>query len=133
MLRVVMHIPSDAIALECALEGLTALNFAMLMNAKAAGGAVPSLYESGVRYQREPKGQERWLTIPELYSLGAGDCEDLATARAAELRTTGELARAKVVQTPRGSYHAVVERADGSIEDPSLVLLEREGRDGKEV
>lgn len=133
MLRVVIKIPSDPQALACVLEGLTALNFYMLTSARGLGGDIPSLYESGVRYQREPPGRERWLTIPELYSRGVGDCEDLAAARAAELRLAGELAKAIVVQTPRGSYHAVVERGDGTVEDPSLLLLERAGDRETEV
>ena len=133
MLRVVIHIPSDPTALECVLEGVTALNFAMLTNARQLGGDCPSLYESGVRYQRERPGRERWLTIPELYSRGVGDCEDLSCARAAELRLTGEPARVVVETTPRGSYHAKVLRSDGTVEDPSLVLLERDGGNPEEV
>lgn len=133
MLRVVIHIPSDPVALECVLEGITALNFAMLSSSRSLGGDWPSLYDSGVRYEREPPGHERWLTIPELYDAGVGDCEDLACARAAELRLDGEPARVIVSQTPRGSYHARVLRGDGTVEDPSLLLLQREGRSGAEV
>lgn len=133
MLRVVVKVPSDPGALEALLEGLAGLNFYMLDSNRRVGGALPALYESGVRYEREPPGRERWLTIAELYASGIGDCEDLAAARVAELRLGGELARPRVVQTPKGSYHAVVERADGTIEDPSLILLQLDGREGVEV
>lgn len=86
----------------------------------------PPLYKSGVRYRREPIGEEKWLTIPWVLKFKHGDCEDLATWRAAELQVrVGENARpiwsGRV--TPRGRvYHIQVMREDGSIEDPSAVL-----------
>lgn len=85
------------------------------------------LYESGVRYRREPVGVERWQDIPAVLRSGYGDCEDLATFRAAELTVSGTLAvpsfRWRTVPE-RGTmlYHIVVEKADGSIEDPSAQL-----------
>ena len=67
----------------------------------------------------------------ELIRVGEGDCEDLAGYRAAELRMVGEPARVKIVPTSRGSYHAIVERGDGSLEDPSrLALMLEAGRKG---
>lgn len=55
----------------------------------------PLLYESGVRYQAEPPGEEKWLTIPWNLLAMAGDClpietlvlrEDLTFAPIAALR-----------------------------------------------
>lgn len=48
---------------------------------------IPLLYESGVRYQQEPKGREDWADIPTVMKQRWGDCEDLAAWLCAELRT----------------------------------------------
>lgn len=82
----------------------------------------PSLYGAGVRYRREPlrgpaRAREHWQTIPEVLTAGYGDCEDLATWRAAELPG----ARAVPVRV-RSGWHIVVLLPDGSVEDPSRRL-----------
>lgn len=86
----------------------------------------PSVFRAGVVYRREPKGQEFWKTIPRVLDDGHGDCEDLAAWRAAELNNAGERARAILRKRQRGDgswlYHVVVERADGTHEDPSMIL-----------
>lgn len=84
----------------------------------------PALYASGVRYRREPPGREEWEPIPVVLTKGWGDCEDLASWRAAELRVTGEdpHARVHVYQSAPTTWHVVVRRGDGSIEDPSRKL-----------
>jgi hypothetical protein len=43
------------------------------------------LHLSGVRYEEEPPGREDWQDIPTTLARRNGDCEDLATWRAAEL------------------------------------------------
>lgn len=127
MLHVAIDVRRDPELLTAAAESLAAMNFVMLARSH---GNVPRLYESGVVYRRE-HGTEEWRTIDEVYEDGYGDCEDLAGIRAAELRYyEGEPARVLVVETPRGSYHAVVLRADNSIEDPSRILLMLESRRG---
>ena len=128
-LRVTLAAPATGAYLAALAEGLTGLNIA-LMRASAEGGApLPLLYESGVVYRREPRGEERWLTAPELLARGAGDCEDLSAYRAAELRhLDGEPAVVEVIRNRRGSFHAVVRRADGALEDPSRILLALESR-----
>jgi hypothetical protein len=93
---------------------------------------VPLIYQSGVRYKNEPKGQpfEEFAPIPTLLQRGWGDCDDLAPWRAAELRTRyREHATIRVqwkrVRTRRGKeklFHIVVRRANGAIEDPSRIL-----------
>ena len=119
-MRVVQDVQPTRGELRAALAGLVHRNVAILRD---ANDAVP-LYESGVVYQREPRGSENWLTIPELMVAGWGDCEDLAAARAAELRVSGEdpHARGDVYASAPQTFHAVVRRGDGSIEDPSLLL-----------
>lgn len=84
----------------------------------------PMLYRAGVRYQAEPLGQERWQIPSVTLQLRAGDCEDLAAWRAAELVVNGldraALAVVKIVRP--GLMHCVVRRGNGQIEDPSRVL-----------
>lgn len=118
--------PPNRAALEALAEGLTGMNFQFILAARRRGVRVPTIYASGVRYRREAPRQERWQTVAELLRTLEGDCEDLAAWRAAELRADGELARVAVVRTPRGSFHAVVRHQDGTIEDPSLVVLAKE-------
>lgn len=106
----------------------------------------PPLYSSGVRYQEED-GTEDWLDYGSLLKAGWGDCEDLASARAAELRRGGIRARAFATwglrKTGVPTYHCLVWResvdsdlppradepsvlrphhAGGFVEDPSRVL-----------
>lgn len=112
--------------LDAALQGLQALAERDLMSL----GQWPALYDSGVRYKREPRGSERWLTPSVVLLKGEGDCEDLAAYRAAELRVTGEDpgARAVVVRSGDRTWHAVVDRTEGEhaaydeFEDPSAAL-----------
>lgn len=123
-LRISMVLPSSTGGISAVLEGLTGFNYAWM----TAQGGAPLLYESGVVYRRERAGNDDWLTAPQLLEKGYGDCEDVATYRAAELRCEGEPARAIAIRTRRGKFHAVVQRADGAIEDPSLILLTLERR-----
>lgn len=90
---------------------------------------VPTLYESGIRYEEEPAGQpyEDFSAIPVVLARGWGDCDDLVSWRIAELRNSGENAkvRLKWAYDPlRGArmYHVLVRRANGQVEDPSKRL-----------
>lgn len=132
MLHVRVNVPAEPGALEALAEGLVCLNVWYLSELDARGADVPPLYESGVRYRREPRGREWWESAADLLGVlthGTGDCEDLAAMRAAELRFTGEDedARVKILRTSR-AFHAVVERGDGSIEDPSRIIVNAEAR-----
>ena len=118
-----MRIPASIGAIESVMEGLTGLNYQMMHTATVGGGGFPQLYESGIVYRREPQGSEQWQPATDLLRSGQGDCEDLAAYRAAELRMEGEPAMVAIVRTRRGTYHAVVRRVDGSLEDPSRILL----------
>ena len=83
---------------------------------------LPPLYQAHVRYRREPRGRERWQLAPETYQLGYGDCEDLATWRAAELWLGGWPARPVVYRAGPHQLHVIVNKGDGTYEDPSRVL-----------
>jgi hypothetical protein len=89
---------------------------------------LPFLYRSGVRYQPEPnRGQYEDFKSPyETYADGWGDCDDLVVYRAVELRARGEPATVQWLRR-RGtnSMHVRIRRANGTIEDPSVVLLEK--------
>lgn len=120
--------------LQAALDSLTRLNEYWLRRMRA-----PQLYSAGVRYEREPLASgactpcwnpdtigapqptEQWLSAPIVLQEGAGDCEDLACFRAAELRLQGLPARAVARRAPVG-WHIVVERSPGVFEDPSRML-----------
>jgi hypothetical protein len=85
----------------------------------------PKLYQSGVRYQREPAGHEHWQDVARCLELGHGDCEDLACWRAAELSVQGIDARPvykwKKLRGGGTLFHIVVAHA-GGVEDPSARL-----------
>lgn len=114
--------PASERILRLLLEALTQSNELYL----AHNPGTPSLYRSGVRYQREPAGQEQWLSIPALYAQGHGDCEDLAAARCAEIRLGGGSCALDFYwrKLPEGvlMYHIIVRHGDGQIEDPSRRL-----------
>lgn len=100
---------------------LFALNILEIPRMLARDGHVPSVYDAGVRYQREPRGCEIWRSIGMLYRLGFGDCEDIATALAAWLVVImGENALPvwRLFNTAAGRlYHILTKRASGKIED----------------
>lgn len=130
MLHVRVDVPPYPPMLEALAEGLVLLNIEMLRFAEDAHGQeLPSIYESGVRYRREPDGREWWETAGDMLNVvsdHSGDCEDLAAWRAAELRYyEGDDARVIIVPTRTG-FHCKVQHDDGSIEDPSLILLQQE-------
>lgn len=127
-ITVTIAVPATIVAIEAVAEGLVQLNLAQLDAAERAGVELPTIYESGAVYRREPVGSERWQSIAEIVqrSPRAGDCEDLAAWRAAELRHAGEDASVRIVRTSRGSFHAIVLRGDGSVEDPSRILHDAE-------
>jgi hypothetical protein len=115
----------DPRGIDLALACTVALNLYAMQRRR-----LPPLYQSGVRYAREkclvrgaPETCERFLTIEQLLAEREGDCDDLASARTAELILTGEdpYARARVYRSGVG-YHAIVLRGDGRIEDPSAAL-----------
>lgn len=96
---------------------------------------LPRLYQTGVYYQREPLGQENWLSTLALYRRGKGDCEDLASTLTAEKRffdgravTAGYTWR----NLPSGItlYHIIQKDETGATEDdPSrkLGMLDKDG------
>jgi hypothetical protein len=80
------------------LRGVVACNRVSIRSAKRKGRPLPKLYESGVRYEREPwpKGVEEFADIVTILRRGWGDCDDLCAARAAELLEEGEPADCRI-------------------------------------
>ena len=74
-----------------------------------------------VRWKPEPPGDEHFDHAGIVLVRGWGDCDDLAPWHAASLRATGQdpNARAIVKRSGHRKWHAVVERGNGRIEDPS--------------
>lgn len=106
------------------LLGLSVVGYIDLFEAVTEGRPIPQLYGSGVRYVREPEGSEVWQSARLTWGLKAGDCEDLAGGwRVPELWSLGETgARPFVKRISPRLRHILVQRADGSFEDPSLIL-----------
>lgn len=82
----------------------------------------PTLRQAGIRYVSQPLGVERFKTIPQLMAAGGGDCDQLAPARAAELRVRGVAAWPEVIQITPNLYHVFVRYPSGRAEDISAHL-----------
>lgn len=91
----------------------------------------PKMYESGVRYYHEGIRDE-WFSTCEALHEQLADCKGLSAWRVAELRLSGEDPEAKcckkfavINDSTIGKlvlYHVMVQRGDGTIEDPSRKL-----------
>ena len=109
----------DAPVLDAALEATTRLNESML-----ARNEVPTFTKGlshGVKWKPEPAGAEHFDHAGTVLARKWGDCDDLAPWQAASLRHTGEDPGATAVAKRSGPkrWHAVVQRSDGAIDDPS--------------
>lgn len=104
--------------IRAACEYLVGRNLAYL----ARHPETPTLMKSGVRYAREPRGSERWQTIPEVLEFMRGDCEDLASWLTAELRARGIPAEPFPISRNGQMWHVVVKLPDGRTFDPSKAL-----------
>ena len=109
----------DAPVLDAALESVTRLNETLLKT-----GQLPTAKEAiaaGVRWKPEPPGDEHFDHAATVHKRGWGDCDDLAPYHAASLRHTGEDpgATAVVYRSGPNRWHAVTQRSDGTIDDPS--------------
>ncbi len=109
----------SAPVLDAALESVTRLNESMLER-----GEVPPFdraLKQGLRWKPEPPGGEFFDHAAKIVGRKWGDCDDLAPYHAASLRHSGEDPNAVAVARRSGPHrwHAVVQRSDGSIDDPS--------------
>jgi hypothetical protein len=122
-MRIRVAVPDDHVTAEVVepiLEAVTRLDEHML-----ATGQTPTSHEaiaSGAIWRPENPGDEHFDHGGTIASRGWGDCDDWAPLHAATLRATGQDPGAKVRMVTSGpnTYHALVERSDGTIEDPSI-------------
>jgi hypothetical protein len=122
MMRIRLAVPSAAVeprVLNAALEAVTRTNEALLADGQVT--TAEKAIAAGVRWHPEPPGDEHFDPATTVAARGHGDCDDLAPWHAASLRHTGadSHARAIVRRSGPNKWHAIVQRSDGSIDDPS--------------
>lgn len=125
-MRLRLAVPPDlgrdetADVLNAALESLTRAS-----TPRIARGNIPTfttaLKAGRVKWAPEPPGDEHFDLPEAVLKRGHGDCDDLAPWHCASLRAQGIDPECRAIVRPSGpgKWHAVVERSDGRIEDPS--------------
>lgn len=126
-IQIRFRVPWTLNGVRVACGALTALNRLLLREAKRRGRPFPALYDSGVRYERQEHPSvgisvENFDSIPSVLARLAGDCDQLAAWRAAELQERGVKARAVPTLIRSRLMHVIVVYPDGSKEDPSKRL-----------
>ncbi len=122
-IKIGMKVAPNPAAIADAVNALAYRSYCELARARKAGRHIPSILSGGVRYQREPRDEEKWLTISQLFRQGHGDCEDLSAARIAEQWMAGDRnAHADVKVVNPTLIHIRMRRGDGTLEDPSRLL-----------
>lgn len=135
-MRINVAIPEAHVSkpvLDAALEATTRLNEQLIH-----GQEIPTFERAlkhGVRWKPERPGAEHFDHGATVLKRLAGDCDDLAPWHAASLRHTGEDKGARAVVRKSGPkrWHAVVQRSDGSFDDPSVRAGMHEWRPGDGV
>lgn len=121
-MRIRLALPDDIVGpatIAAALEASTVANEAL-----ARRGSLPdierAIRDGHVVWKPEPFSDgEHFDLAPEVLRRGWGDCDDLAPWLAAQMRHEGENARAIAIRSGPTRYHALVEREDGQLVDPS--------------
>jgi hypothetical protein len=111
----------DPTVIDAALEAVTRLDESMIRQGQSATSH--ELIARGAEWRPEPPGDEHFDHGGTIESRGWGDCDDWAPLHAGSLRASGEDpgAIARVISSGPNTYHAIVERSDGSLEDPSAM------------
>jgi hypothetical protein len=122
-MRIRVTVPEEHVSAEVidpVLEAVTRLNEALIDSGQSPTAS--ALIERGAEWRPEPPGDEMFDHGGTIAERGWGDCDDWAPLRAAELRQSGEDpgATAKVIPSGPNTYHAIVEKSDGTIDDPSV-------------
>lgn len=94
-----------------------------LADLKAKG--LPALYHSGVKYHKQNPKACAFRMPSDVVKRGNGDCKQLVLWRLAELLAQGETATPRVMwlNDRKGMQaHILIRRADGDLEDPSVIL-----------
>ena len=107
-------------AIDAALEASTVSQVPLIRDGKVPD--IRTIIKKGkIQWKPEPPGDEHFDDAKTVLSRGWGDCDDLAPWLAASMRASGEApdARAFVYQSGPKRWHAVVDRGDGKVLDPS--------------
>jgi hypothetical protein len=128
-----MAVPEEHVTpevLDALLEAGTRLN-TQLIKSGHAPTFDQALAARKVKWKPEPPGAERFDHAGIVMRRGWGDCDDLGPWKAASMRATGEDPGAQSVVYKSGPkrWHAVVQRSDGELVDPSREagMAKREG------
>lgn len=121
-LGVSSQIPESAMAeaIDAALEASAAGQVPLLKM-----GRIPDIRQAikkgRVKWKPEPPGDEHFDDAATVLKRGWGDCDDLAPWLAASMRASGEAPDAFpfVYKSGAKRWHAVVDRGDGKVLDPS--------------
>ncbi|HEY0465278.1 MAG TPA: hypothetical protein VGC79_13775, partial [Polyangiaceae bacterium] len=121
-MRIQIAVPETHVTkpvLDGALEAVTRLNEQLIK--KGDSPTSDQLIAAGAKWEPEPPGDEHFDHGALIAARKKGDCDDWAPLHAATLRVTGEDpgARAIVKKSGPKRWHAIVQRSDGSIDDPS--------------
>ncbi|HBZ71781.1 MAG TPA: hypothetical protein DEP35_19460, partial [Deltaproteobacteria bacterium] len=122
-MRIRVSVPEEQVSphvVNAALEAVTRLDEQLIKDGKSPTAS--QLISAGAVWKPEPPGDECFDHGGTLAQRGWGDCDDWAPLAAAEHRVKGTDPGAKAIVIPSGpnTYHAVVQRSDGMLEDPSL-------------
>jgi len=119
--RINTAVPEEHVSkpiLDASLEAVTRLDEALV-----EAREVPPMDQvmNRIRWKPEPPGDEHFDHAKKILKRGHGDCDDMAPYWAATLRATGKDPGAKAVVRRSGPkmWHAIVQRSNGKIDDPS--------------
>jgi hypothetical protein len=121
--RVQIAVPEEHVSpevIDAALEAVTRMNESMIRSGDSPTSQ--ELIDQGAVWRPEPFGEEHFDHGGTIANRGWGDCDDWAPLAAASLRASGQDpgATARVIPSGPNTYHAIVQRSDGSLEDPSI-------------
>lgn len=122
-MRIRVSVPEEQVSpnvVNAALEAVTRLDEQLIRSGKSP--TATELIGAGAIWKPEPPGDECFDHGGTIATRGWGDCDDWAPLAAAEHRVKGTDPGAQAIVIPSGpnTYHALVQRSDGSLEDPSL-------------
>lgn len=133
-MRIAIAVPEEHVSpdvVNAALEAVTKLDEQLIKSGQSPTSQ--QLVTAGAKWRPEPPGDERFDHGGTIAARGWGDCDDWAPLHAATLRTSGVDPGAKAIVVPSGpsTYHAIVQRSDGSLDDPSIAAGMKPARSGR--
>jgi hypothetical protein len=122
-MRIKIAVPEAFVSppvVDAALEAVTRLDEHLIRSGQSPTSH--ALVKRGAVWRPEDPGDEHFDHGGTIAQRGWGDCDDWAPLHAATLRASGEDtgAVARVIPSGPSTYHAIVQRSDGSIDDPSI-------------